>query len=65
MDKDSIYLFSLNFQASTLSLKPQQENSVDLATEIENLVKLKMVRICCHGNPSSMIVVIYLLDSVG
>jgi len=32
------------FQASSLSLKPQVDNSVDLAIEIENLAKLRMVR---------------------
>ena len=39
------------FQASTLSLKPQADHSVDLANEIENLVKLKMVRHNgCYGD---------------
>lgn len=50
---NTVHVFTClpTFQASTLSLKPQQDHSVDLANEIENLVKLKMVRLhCCHGN---------------
>lgn len=44
---NTVHVFTClpTFQASTLSLKPQQDHSVDLANEIENLVKLKMVRL--------------------